>query len=127
MSDRDLPNPLDSKTYIQDCMPAMADVVSGAIPEPRERAEGEKWQTWLKSTPAFRKLGLHIGNLKLDKDADLADFLGDPGALCVNEINESNLIWRVICFNADGTRAAIREFAGQKYPNPKYDKRTFKK
>jgi hypothetical protein len=97
---------MESNIYIQACMPAMADVVSGAIPRPRERAEGEGWGTWLVETPAYRKLGLHIVKLGLTEDADLVDFLGDPdGALCVTD-DESG---RVICFNADGTRAAIRE------------------
>jgi len=97
---------MESNIFIQACMPAMADVVSGAVPRPRERAKGEAWEAWLVETPAYRKLELSIGNLGVTEDADLVDFLGDPdGALCVTD-DESG---RVICFNADGTRAAIRE------------------
>jgi hypothetical protein len=100
----------ESKIYIENCMPMVADVVSGMIPKPRERAEGEPWEKWIVDTPAYRKLALNVKNLEPATDADLADFLGDQGALCVNDLTTGN----IIALNSDGTRAAIREDAGWK-------------
>lgn len=41
---------------IQDCMPMMADVVSGAIPRPVELQPGADVAAWARETPAIRKL-----------------------------------------------------------------------
>lgn len=92
--------------YVRDCMPMVADVVSGMIPRPRERGKNEAWQAWIVTTPAYRKLDLNLADLvEISLDADLVDLLGDDCPLCVYDSAGGD----VICFNVDGTRAAIRE------------------
>lgn len=41
---------------IRDCMPMMADVVSGAIPQPAAVQPGDDVAAWARNTPAIRKL-----------------------------------------------------------------------
>ena len=94
----------------RDCMPMVADVVSGAIPEPvalRPGSTGAEVLAWARETPAVRKLCatwnvtpdalkpvLQTGGL-----ADLVDALGDPGAVVY-------LAGRLVALNSDGTRCA---------------------
>lgn len=94
------------KIYTVNCMPMVADVVSGAKPRPRARGEDEAWQAWLMQTPAWWKLDLAIEDLTPTADNDLLDLLGDAGgAFCVYDARGGD----TICLNSDGTRAAIRE------------------
>lgn len=61
-----------------DCRPAMADVVSGAVPRPAEWAPGQTWQDWATATPAWRRiLELHGAGATL-LDATSVEF---PNAL----------------------------------------------
>ena len=93
---------------IRDCMPMMADVVSGAIPEPVALTPGQDVATWARATPAIRKLceawdvtpdALRAG-LGQSGAADLVDALGDPGAVV-------HLAGRLVALNIDGTRCAF--------------------
>jgi len=92
---------------IRDCMPMMADVVSGAIPRPEALRPGADVAAWARNTPAIRKLceawavtpdALRVG-LGQSGAADLVDALGDPGAVV-------HLAGRLVALNVDGTRCA---------------------
>jgi len=92
---------------IQDCMPMMADVVSGAIPEPVELRPGADVVAWARETPAVRTLCRHWAvsadmlrvGLGASGAADLIDALGDSGAVI-------HLAGRLVALNVDGTRCA---------------------
>ena len=92
---------------IQDCMPMMADVVSGTIPAPVELAPGADLRTWARNTPAIRRLCaqwavtdafLRVG-LRDSGAAHLREALGDVGPTV-------HLAGRLIVLNVDGTRCA---------------------
>jgi hypothetical protein len=93
-------------SYVQACMPAVADVVSGSVPRPRGRLPGESLHAWLVLTPVYRALDLDVdGLLVCSVDADLVDFLGDYCEVCLYDVRLS----RVLCLNEDGTRVAVRD------------------
>jgi hypothetical protein len=97
---------------IQDFMPMVADVVSGAVPRPTELQDGETpTGQWYDTAPAWRGLSLDADCKAVagygtpptdnaDLIADLRAALGEPGAAVVAGS-------RVIVFNRDGTRAAF--------------------
>lgn len=116
--------------YIQACMPAMADVLSGQCPRPVELPDGSDIDRhvetpdgdvfWPDVAPAWRTLGL--GNVddictvarsnRKPKETfcqhvhqtviELRGFLGEQGAaICTHG--------RILVFNADGTRVAVAE------------------
>lgn len=94
-----------------DCMPMMADVISGAVPRPRWLAAGEDVLTWARETPAIRTLcarwGVDVGALRVGRGDSapvgaswaLLDALGDGAAVV-------HLGGRLIALNVDGTRCA---------------------
>jgi hypothetical protein len=86
----------------------MADVISGAIPEPEALQPGADVATWARATPAIRNLcaawdvtpaALCVG-LNQSGAADLFDALGDSGAAV-------HLAGRLVVLNVDGTRCAF--------------------
>lgn len=104
---------------ILDCTPAMADVISGASPHPRERRARENAFQWLKGTPAMKRLErefpefarrwptiAHRPDIKPPASSGLADFPHRylmiwekaPGAHCL-----------LLCVNEDGTRCALAD------------------
>jgi hypothetical protein len=100
---------------IQDCMPMMADVISGAIPEPEALHPGADVATWARATPAIRKLceardvtpaALRVDYVPdgtrevVDGTWELVGALGDPGAVV-------HLAGRLVVLNVDGTRCAF--------------------
>jgi len=99
---------------IRDCMPMMADVVSGAILAPVALRPGADVATWARETPAIRKLceawavtpdALRVDYVSdgtrevIDGTWELVDALGDPGAVV-------HLVGRLVALNIDGTRCA---------------------
>ena len=93
---------------IYDCMPAMADVFSGAIPRPIVLRPGDDVATWARTTASILRLadrwGLDAATVQpaQSTDDDLADFLGDFGAWVT-------FGGRLVALNCDGTRCAMRE------------------
>jgi hypothetical protein len=93
----------------------MADVVSGAIPEPVALTPGQDVATWARATPAIRKLCeawdvtpdmLRVGYVPdgqrevIGGTWELVDTLGAPGAVVY-------LAGRLVALNIDGTRCAF--------------------
>lgn len=100
---------------IRDCMPAMADVVSGAIPEPEPLRAGSSVAAvaaWARNTPAIRALcatwnvmpdALVVGggdSAPVGASWELLDTLGDGAAVV-------HLAGRLVALNSDGTRCAF--------------------
>lgn len=120
----------EPQMVIQDSTPAMADVVSGHCPRPIELPGGADVDRhiatpdsdvyWPDVAPAWREL--ELGDVTdvclvarqgrepregfcesvIDAVEQLRDFLGEPGAAVCHH-------GRVLVFNADGTRVAIKE------------------
>lgn len=100
---------------IRDCMPMMADVISGALPEPEPLRPGSDVATvaaWARATPAIRKLcetwqvsaaALVVGrgdSAPVGASWELLDALGDGAAVV-------HLAGRLVALNSDGTRCAF--------------------
>jgi hypothetical protein len=98
----------------QDCMPMMADVISGAIPEPEPLRPGSDVAVWARKTPAIRRLceqwqvtpaALVVGrgdSAPVGASWELLDALGDGAAVI-------HLAGRLVALNTDGTRCAYYE------------------
>lgn len=103
---------------ILDCMPMMADVISGAVPRPRELQDDENPVEWLiEATPAWRRLAerfdLHNTDFSVEDrpEMDPPANLGLSGfphiyAMAWHE-RETQLRAAVLLVNPDGTRCAI--------------------
>lgn len=102
-----------------DCMPMMADVVSGAIPEPRERRKHEAPFQWLRQTPAMLRLERefpefvkrwptikYLRDLKPTQKTGLANWAHYFVLTWENPPNAHTLILAV---NEDGTRCALAD------------------
>lgn len=93
---------------IYDCMPAMADVFSGAIPRPVVLKPGRDVAKWARSTASILRLadrwGIDAATVRAAQSTDdeLADFLGDFAAWVT-------FGGRLVALNVDGTRCAMRE------------------
>lgn len=108
-------------TFTMDCMPAMADVVSGAVKRPRAFGNpGERVLPYLKRTPAWPRVSKFLktqrvrlvaarGSAPLDEKlttqiADVRELIDDSAAIVT--------LWGgsvLVAFNVDGTRAAVRD------------------
>ena len=103
-------------TQVLNATPAMADIISGHIPCPREPSPGERWLKWASQTcglkQAIRYLGA-TGSPKLIGLPDLPARSDNPeaveaGRLALSESGGAvKIADHVIVLNSDGTRAAI--------------------
>lgn len=119
---------IHAEMYVRDCMPMVADIVSGHCPRPVELPDGGdvNWYVatqdgdvyWPDVAPAWHKLELgDAANVCLvarqgrepregfcefvaDAVGQLRAFLGEPGAAVCDR-------GRVLVFNSDGTRVAV--------------------
>ena len=118
---------MSKQIVIHDCMPAMADVISGSVPRPADLPEGLQvddkvgtvagYVPWCDVAPAWRVLGLprasavcYVAQRGRDPQdvlcqaiyaqaGELRAALGENGAvICAGG--------RLVAFNSDGTRAA---------------------
>lgn len=99
-----------------DCTPAMADVVSGAVPQPRERRKRENAFQWLTQTLAFARVIDHFGLGDQWPAIDHRPDLKPPVSLGLDAFPDIySLAWHnppksgavLLCVNSDGTRCAI--------------------
>lgn len=103
---------------VQDCMPAMADVVSGEVTRPERWTSGNIYD-WLHETPAARKVpalqrvalvaayGMPARVFVSDVAA-LREMFGEDGSVWTTEATETEPgAWYIV--NVDGTRVGICE------------------
>ena len=107
---------LMSNIKILDATPSMADVVSGAVPRPRERRLRENAFQWLKTTPAWRRLIEEFGLDDFWPGAEYRPDLKPPASLGLEEFPHIySVTWHkppkwgslLLLVNTDGTRCAL--------------------
>lgn len=108
-----------SAPIILDCTPALADVVSGAVPRPRERRAREKPFRWLvDATPAWPRVLAHFGIGERDQwpGVEYQPDMKPPVSLGLDAFTHVyTLAWHnppksgaaLLLVNEDGTRCAI--------------------
>lgn len=109
----------NSNIVIFDCMPQMADVVSGAVPRPRERRKREHPFRWLvDTTPAWPRVLAHFGIALADRwpGVEYQPDMKPPVSLGLDAFpHVYTLAWHnppksgaaLLLVNEDGTRCAI--------------------
>lgn len=108
-------------TIIMDCMPMMADVVSGAVPRPVEIAPGADPSRWMRLTPAWSRVVKQVRASRVEILARRGDEPKPEHARAVSEmrdvLGESDAVVILlgggvyVAFNVDGTRAAMSDQA----------------
>lgn len=107
-------------TIIMDYMPAMADVISGAMPRPVDIAPGADPSKWMRRTPAWARVVKQVraSRVKIlarrgetpieyaDQVAAMRAILETPPADGVVILLGSTVY---VAFNIDGTRAAMSD------------------
>lgn len=109
---------MTNNLIVLDCTPAMADVVSGVVPHPRERRDDENPVEWLiEATPAWRRLAEHFNLYNADFSVEDRPELEPPGSLGLSDFPhvyalawhepQSQLRAALLLVNPDGTCCAI--------------------
>jgi hypothetical protein len=106
-------------TIIMDCVPMMADIVSGAVPRPVEIAIGAHPTRWLKRTLAWQRIVKQVRASRINilarrgqepspehavRVANMRDILGEVDAVVF--LFGGGVY---VAINIDGTRAAMSD------------------